>query len=134
MYLFVRASGTGPNALADLLEDPGYREAQGVLEMISKSPSDLELYESRLKFLRDEQGKLEAARQEGREEGREEGERLGLEKGERLGLERGELVGQVRILQELLGDPVSPTLADMSLVELRAQLVDLQHRLRNRQS
>ncbi|MCA9191299.1 MAG: hypothetical protein KDB03_06045 [Planctomycetales bacterium] len=51
MYLFVRASGTGPNALADLLEDPGYREAQGVLEMISKSPSDLELYESRLKFL-----------------------------------------------------------------------------------
>lgn len=88
LYLFTRASETDPNALADLLEDPAYREALGVLEMISKSPSDLEYYESRLKFLRDEQGKLEAARQEGREEGREEGERLGLEKGERLGLER----------------------------------------------
>ena len=32
--------------------------------MISKSPEDLQYYEDRLKFLRDERGKLDAARQE----------------------------------------------------------------------
>jgi hypothetical protein len=63
--LFKHASTMEPNCLSDLLHEEPYREAIGVLQMISKSPEDLEYYESRLKFLRDEEGKLLAARKEG---------------------------------------------------------------------
>lgn len=57
----MHAADMEPETLAELLWDPPYREALGVLEMISKSPEDLQYYEDRLKFLRDEQGKLLAA-------------------------------------------------------------------------
>ena len=36
------------------------------IQLISKSPGDLQYYEDRLKFLRDERGKLLAAREESR--------------------------------------------------------------------
>ena len=69
-------------------------------------------------------------------QGREEGERMGLEKGERMGLEKGELVGKVRMLQELLGDALTPAadLADLEAPILTSRLVELQQRLRDRQS
>ena len=69
-------------------------------------------------------------------QGREEGERMGLEKGERMGLEKGELVGKVRMLQELLGDVLTPAadLADLEAPVLTSRLVELQQRLRDRQS
>lgn len=69
-------------------------------------------------------------------QGREEGERMGLEKGERMGLEKGELVGKVRMLQELLGDTPTPAadLADLKAPVLTSHLVELQQRLRDRQS
>ncbi len=66
-----------PEVLADQLGESAYREAIGVLEMISKSPEDLQYYEDRLKFLRDERGKLDAARQEG--------EQVGVSKGRQEG-------------------------------------------------
>jgi hypothetical protein len=132
LFLFTHAGEMEPGELADLLVDPPYREAIGVLQMISNSPEDLEYYEARLKFLRDEEGKLEAAKIEGREEG----EKLGIEKGEKLGIEKGELIGKVRMLQELLGD-VPMTVAELSAQELAALsgiLDRLQHRLRSRQA
>ena len=60
----------------------------------------------------------------------------GREEGERMGLEKGELVGKVRMLQELLGDVLTPVadLADLEAPVLTSRLVELQQRLRDRQS
>lgn len=124
LFLFTQAGEMEPGELADLLVDPPYHGAIGVLQMISNSPEDLEYYEARLKFLRDEEGKLEAAKIEGREEG------------EKLGIEKGELIGKVRMLQELMGD-VPMTVAELSAQELAALsgiLDRLEHRLRSRQA
>jgi predicted transposase/invertase (TIGR01784 family) len=128
LYLFTHAAETDPQTLASLLRDPAYREAIGVLQMISKSPEDLKFYEDRLKFLRDEKGKLLAAREEGREEGRAEGEQIGLAK--------GTLTGKVQILQELLGDTPMTTneFKSLSVDALTTQLAQLQQRLRDRQA
>lgn len=124
LYLFTHAAETDPLTLANLLRDPAYREALGVLQMISKSPEDLQYYEDRLKFLRDEQGKLLAAREEGREEG------------EQIGLARGTLVGKVQLLQELLGDlpTTANELQSLSVDTLATRFAELQQRLRDRQA
>ncbi len=120
LHLFAHAAETDPLTLANLLRDPAYREAIGVLQMISKSPEDLQYYDDRLKFLCDERGKLLAAREEGREEGREQ----------------GALAGKVQLLQELLGD--MPTTANelqsLSVDTLATQFAELQQRLRDRQA
>ena len=120
LYLFTHAADMEPDYLSDLLHDVPYREAIGVLQMISKSPEDLQYYEDRLKFLRDEQGKLQAARQEGREEGREEGRRT--------------MVATIRMLEELAGDSVTPTdaLTTLTLETLMSKVATLQQRLRDR--
>ena len=92
--------------------------------MISKSPEDSQYYEDRLKFLRDERGKLLAAEQDG--------EQRGLLKGR----EEGKLavVATIRILQELLADsPTSDTdLRAQSLEALSTLVSSLQKRLRDR--
>ena len=144
LYLFTQAAEMEPERLAELLRDPPYREAIGVLEMISRSPEDLQYYEDRLKFLRDERGKLLAAEQEGllkgREEGREKGREEGLEKGLQKGLEKGreegKLAGKIQMLQELLGD--TPTtdaeFKNCDIDALTAQLAELQRRLRAREA
>lgn len=124
LYLFTHAGQMDFEELADLLGDPAYHEALGVLQMISKSSDDMEYYEARLKFLRDERGKLEAAKLEGRGEG------------EQLGLEKGDWIGKVRLLQELLGE-VPSTVAELAALEvetLAEQLETLQQRLRSRQA
>ena len=51
------------NRLATLLVDPPFQEAIGVLDMISKKPEDLQFYEARLKFLRDQHSQIESAKQ-----------------------------------------------------------------------
>jgi len=116
--------------LSDLLGDDPYREAIGVLQMISKSPEDYQYYEDRLKFLRDEKGKLLAAKQEG--------EQLGLAKGRVEGREEGRvegnLAGKIQTLQELLGDAVTTDVALLSRDRetLGTELTALQARLRRR--
>ena len=57
--------------LAEQLVDAEFREAAGVLEMISQSPEDRQFYEARMKFLHDEEARLIAARTEGEAKGRE---------------------------------------------------------------
>ncbi len=58
LYLLRHAEEYEADRLSALLGDPEFREAVGVLEMISKSPEDQQFYESRLKFLRDERASL----------------------------------------------------------------------------
>lgn len=63
-----------------------------------------------------------------------EGERLGLEKGKRLGMQEGEMIGRVHMLEEILGDAVTPseTLVELGPEGLSAKLADLQRRLQDR--
>jgi predicted transposase/invertase (TIGR01784 family) len=91
LYFFRFASELSLTELTERLPSPIFRQAAGVLEMISQSDQERALYEARLKFERDEEARLRGAR----EEGREEGER------------RGKLIGMVQMLQQLLGMEVS---------------------------
>jgi flagellar biosynthesis/type III secretory pathway protein FliH len=122
LYLLRHAESMDSDQLAALLVDPPYQEAIGVLDMISKNPEDRQFYDARLKFLRDQQSQLEAAKQEGIDKGLEEG------------LERGEMRGKITTLQEILGDPVTSKeeLDSRPLSELDSLVTHLQSRLRNR--
>ena len=53
-----------------LSPDNEFREAAGVLDMMSRSPAQRQLYEARLKFQRDEAARLEAAFNQGLQESR----------------------------------------------------------------
>ena len=118
LYLIKEAVNFDPQELTKQLVEPEFGEAIGVLEMISKTPEDLQYYEDRLKFLRDEAAKLDAAREEGREEGRE----------------LGKLTGRIQTLQELLGEQVSPDeeLLKESAEALANRLESLRIRLKRR--
>ena len=104
------------------LPDPVFAEAVGVLEMIARDPKQRQLYEDRLKFEMDERAKLQTA------------EARGLEKGLAEGEARGEARGRVRILQQIVGRPVSTVaeLANKSLLELAEMEAKLQQQLRER--
>jgi predicted transposase/invertase (TIGR01784 family) len=122
LYLSKEAVNFDPQELTKQFVEPEFCEAIGVLEMISKSPEDLQYYEDRLKFLRDEAAKLDAAREEG------------LEEGEKIGIGKGVLLGKIQTLQELLGEQVS--LDEELLLEnaeaLTNRLKSLQARLMRR--
>ena len=88
--------------------------------MISRSPEERRFYEARQKFLHDEEARLAAAREQGRNEGIEQG------------IEQGAVIGKI----QLLNAPEQPakelgTLDQNVLVNL---LSELQERLRSRNS
>ena len=92
--------------------------------MISRSPEERRFYEARQKFLHDEEARLAAAREQGRNEGIEQG------------IEQGAVIGKIQLLQQLLNAPEQPakelgTLDQNVLVNL---LSELQERLRSRNS
>lgn len=94
------------------LVEPEYVEAAEILQMISQSPLEKEVYAARLKLRRDNAGLLKMAR----DEGIAIGEARGIEVGEA----RGVLLGQVQLLEKLSGVALTPTedLARRSLEEL----------------
>jgi predicted transposase/invertase (TIGR01784 family) len=118
LYFLQRAEYLEANVLAEQLVDAEFREAVGVLEMISQSPEDRQFYEARMKFLHDAEARLIAARIEGREEG----------------IAKGRVVGKIQMLQEILSDSVASEseLLALGLDELSQQLAELQIRLRQR--
>ena len=122
IYFLQHAEHLDSDELDDRLVDDEFREATGVLEMISKSPEDRQYYEARMKFLHDEQARLLAAREAGREAGREEGR------------EEGSLFGKIQLLQQLLGDEATGVtdLLRRGSEELNKLLSELQDRLRSR--
>ena len=85
--------GRGAGEIVRNLPDPGL-EATEVLEMIARDPEQRSLYEARLKAERDARAKFDHAREEGRHEGRQEGEVV------------GEIRGKVKILRDLLDEPL----------------------------
>jgi flagellar biosynthesis/type III secretory pathway protein FliH len=101
LYFFRFAPKLSLAEVVARLSDPIFGEAAGVLQMISQTPRERELYEARLKLERDEAARLLGAREEGREEGRQEGR----QEGQRL----GKLIGVIQTLQQLSGIEVSPS-------------------------
>ena len=69
-YFLQNADKLTSGEIRRLFPDKEISEAAGVLEMISKSPEQLMLYNARLKVQRDEVARILQARQEGRQEGR----------------------------------------------------------------
>ena len=126
LYFFRFAADLSSDEIEARLSDGAFREAAGVLEMISQTPRERELYEARLKMERDEAARLLGAREEGREEGREQGR----EEGERI----GKLIGVIQTLQQLLGLEVSLSdhLRCQSAEDLSKLVETLQSRLRDR--
>lgn len=115
-----------PEDIRRLFPDEEIAEAAGVLEMISQTPEQLMLYNARLKFQRDEQARLQKAR--------EDGIREGEARGEARGRQEGFLAGRIVLLQELLG--MRPSTAEELVGYNDTQLHDmseqLQRQLRSR--
>ncbi|NOX54872.1 MAG: hypothetical protein GXP27_10630 [Planctomycetes bacterium] len=92
------------------------------------------MHDGREKAERDYQWAVRRARRVGIEIGieigRAEGVQIGLEKGQ----ERGVVIGKIQMLEQLLGEPPTPTerLSRRSLDELNSLLAQLQERLRSR--
>ena len=139
-----------------LLPDEEFSEAAGVLEMISKTPEELMLYNARLKFQRDEFARLEQSRlevehahlaaQQARlaaqqahleaQQARLEAQQAHLEAQQAHldGEARGISLGRIRVFEELLGlQPSTPAeLAGYDDTQLLQLAEQLQHQLRTR--
>jgi len=105
--------------VAQLFPDQEFSEAAGVLDMIARTPEQLQEYHDRLKARRDEEARILYGQQQG------------LEIGEARGIEKGQLRGQVVLLQQLLKQPVfsNDQLAACSAEQLSEVVADLRHRL-----
>lgn len=109
-----------------MLPGEGFGRAIDILAMIALKTEDKQMYDQREKALRDYEWAISGALSEGREEGREEGKIAGYEV--------GKLAGEIQVLQELLGESVSPDseLFPLSMKSLSEQRNELQLRIRNR--
>lgn len=94
--------------LAQLLPDPVFQEAKGVLTMISQDTQNRIEYEWRLKQQLDENSLRAEALREGREEGRTEGRTEGRMEGRQEGRIAGELMGRITVLEQVLKLPATP--------------------------
>ena len=121
-YFLQNADKLTPEDIRRLFPDEEIAEAAGVLEMISQTPEQLMLYNARLKFQRDEEARLQKAREDG------------IREGEARGRQEGFLAGRIVMLQELLG--MRPSTAEELVGYNDTQLHDmaeqLQHQLRSR--
>jgi len=125
-YFLQNADKLTPDEIPRMFPDVEMAEAAGVLEMISQTPEQLLFYNARLKFQRDEEGRLALARQEGEAKGRQ--------KGEEIGEARGLKLGRITLLQELLGIRPSTVeeFAGYDEAELNDIAEQLQHQIRSR--
>ena len=102
--------------------------------MISKTPNQRHIYDSRQRAARDRAWEVQAARREGLATGQRIGLEEGLEEGLEKGLEKGEQIGQIRLLEQLLNErpTVDELLASMTLSELNERASILKDRLTRR--
>ena len=121
-YFLLHAETMSGAEVQELLREPEFVEAAGVLEMINQTPAQLQAYRARRKFQMDEIARLDYARSEG------------LEEGEQKGLEKGELIGQIGVLQSIFGvsTPTREELLVSNIPELTAIVRQLQQQLTRR--
>lgn len=97
--------------LRELLPEPEYHEAIGVLEMIVNTPEDFGTYWARLKMMR-EKAAMEVTAEEieaqSLEQGRIKGLMQGRLEGRLEGRQVGKLVGSIELLNQVLGNPAIP--------------------------
>jgi predicted transposase/invertase (TIGR01784 family) len=103
LYFLRNAENLDPEALPEQMNTAEIRQAMEALEMIAQIDLNKEIYEGRLKAVRDERSRLEDA----------------LSSGMSIGQERGELIGQIKILQRMLGQPATSR-ADLGAMPLAA--------------
>ncbi len=138
VFFLLYADQYDAEQLRSLLPGVEFQQAISVIETIAERTEDRMMYDQREKAQRDWewmlQGTLQAGREEGREEGRQEGRQEGLQEGLQQGVERGTLAGKIQMLQQILGmeEDSLDTLRDKPLIELAAQLDELQQLLRSR--
>lgn len=121
-YFLRHAEQLTSDEIIRMFPDQEIAEAAGVLEMISRTPEQIRLYNARIKFQRDDAARLEYALTEGRQQGIQEGRQQGL------------LMGRITLLQQLLGAPQSTPdeLSRHSETELNELIEQLQQQLRTR--
>lgn len=109
-YFLLHADQWTSDEVRRLFPEPEFIEADGVLEMISRTPAQRLLYDAREKALRDEASRLNYARAEG--------------------LDRGELIGEIKLLSAQLGQPLADpkSLRELDLETLQARLSELKRR------
>jgi predicted transposase/invertase (TIGR01784 family) len=150
VYLMLYSQDHSAEELRALLPGEAFCRAIDILEMIASKTEDKQMYDQREKALRDYEWALSGAMNEGREEGLQEGREQGREEGWREGklegktegkiegkiegFEVGKLAGEIQVLENLLGEPVS---SDSELFSLAANFLterrnELQARMRNR--
>jgi predicted transposase/invertase (TIGR01784 family) len=121
LYFLRYAETLDPEALPEPMNSAEIRQAMEALEVIAQIDTRKELYEDRVKAIRDARWRANAiasVREEGIAIGREEGIAIGQEKGR----EEGVLMGQIELLQNLLGQEATPRaeLAAIPLADLEA--------------
>ena len=133
-YFLLHAETMSGAEVQELLREPEFVEAAGVLEMINQTPEQLQAYRARRKFQMDEIARLDYARSEGLEEGEQKGRQEGEQKGRQEGLEKGELIGQIGVLQSIFGvsTPTREELLVSNIPELTAIVRQLQQQLTRR--
>ncbi len=89
--------------------------------MISQTPEQLQFYNARLKFQRDEEARLRKAEEDGRLQGFREGEMIGEARGLKL--------GRITLLQVLLG--IGPSTAEEFAGFDESQIKELEERLQH---
>jgi predicted transposase/invertase (TIGR01784 family) len=111
LYFLRNAENLDPEALPEQMNTAEIRQAMEALEMIAQVDLNKEIYEGRLKAVRDERSRLEDA----------------LSAGEERGVSKGLLMGRIQILQELLTQPSTPRagLEAMPLADLESLAVRL---------
>jgi predicted transposase/invertase (TIGR01784 family) len=109
-----------------------FLRATGELSAIQQITEERQVYETREKAMQDIESNLVDAREEGEVIGIEKGEVIGIE----IGIEKGEAIGQIRMLQELLGETVATKdeLKGRSVVQLTSMKEELQSTLRKRKT
>jgi flagellar biosynthesis/type III secretory pathway protein FliH len=124
VFLLRFAQDYDATSLRKLLPGIEFASAISTIEIISAKTEDKLMYDQREKAQRDYDWAISGAREEGREEGME------------VGIEEGLIAGRIQLLQELLGEPPTPTASLISLEAdpIRTQLEMLQQRLRDRQA
>lgn len=117
-YFLAQADRYSAEELRVLLPEPTFDAAIGVLEMIARNPEQRLAYDARLKLQRDEAARIAYAREEGREEGRDE----------------GELIGAVRVLEMILGLPLTDkdVLSRIDKAMLESRIEAMQRQIRER--
>jgi flagellar biosynthesis/type III secretory pathway protein FliH len=129
LYWLLHAHQYDAQTLVSLFPQPEFQKATDSIDRIAKKTEDKAMYDTREKAIRDQQWILNAARREAREEGLQEGREVGLQEGR----EEGE-IKLIRTLQEILGGPVSDTVAfqGRSLEQLRAMTEELRNKIQRR--